>query len=140
MQPHPEDKVIEGRGRVALPGLVDCHTHSVWAGSRADEFRRRLAGESYSSILEGGGGILSTVEATRKATDQELVDATVARFKRFLRRGVTTVEVKSGYGLTPTHERRMLLAAKEAGRLVGIRKKMRTHGCSNGRMDPGYEF
>jgi len=108
-------------GAVALPGLVDCHTHAVWAGSRSDEFERRLAGEDYSAILEAGGGILSTVRATRAADDAALVALCAARLHRIAARGVTTVEIKSGYGLTPAHERRLLLAAKEAGEQVGIR-------------------
>lgn len=114
-------KMIDATGLIAMPGLVDCHTHTVWGGSRADEFRQRLSGTPYSEILERGGGILSTVRHTRATTDAALLDATVARFRRFVSHGVTTVEVKSGYGLTPDHERRMLTIALAAGARVGIR-------------------
>jgi len=100
-------QVLDGRGCVALPGLVDCHTHALFAGSRADEFRRRLAGESYTAILEQGGGILSTVRATRAATDEELLGLLHARLTGFLHSGVTTVEVKSGYGLSLEQEVRL---------------------------------
>jgi imidazolonepropionase len=115
------ERTMDGSGCVGLPGLVDCHTHTVWAGSRADEFRRRLAGASYADILEAGGGILSTVEATRAASDEELASTAAARLAAALDRGITTVEVKSGYGLTPAHERRCLVAAREAGRRAGVR-------------------
>ena len=120
MAPHAEE-TLDATGMIGLPGLVDCHTHAVWGGSRADEFRRRLGGEDYSSILESGGGILSTVRQTRAASAQALEDATLERLTRFLDRGVTTVEVKSGYGLDPFHERRMLEIAKSAGARLGIR-------------------
>lgn len=109
-----------GEGCVGLPGLVDCHTHSVWAGSRAGEWRRRLAGESYSKILEEGGGILSTVRTTRAASFETLVQDCAGRLSAALDRGITTVEVKSGYGLSPEHERRCLLAAREAAAQVGV--------------------
>ncbi len=107
----PAEQVIDGRGAVALPGLVDPHTHAVWAGSRADEFRQRLAGASYTDILEAGGGILSTVRHTRAATRDSLAATCAARLSAMQARGVTTVEVKSGYGLQPDTERRMLQAA-----------------------------
>lgn len=106
---------LSAAGAVVLPGLVDCHTHAIWAGSRADEFQRRLAGESYSAILEGGGGILSTVRATRAAPYADLVAVGAARLGHLRRRGVTTVEVKSGYGLSPEAELALLRAAKDAG-------------------------
>jgi imidazolonepropionase len=108
-------------GCVALPALVDCHTHAVWAGSRADEFLRRLRGESYTSILEGGGGILSTVRATRAAPEADLVRDGAARLARMRARGVGSVEVKSGYGLDPASEARILRAARQAGALAGVR-------------------
>jgi len=107
-------QVIDCSGKIIMPGLVDCHTHSVWAGSRADEFQRRLAGESYVSILEKGGGILSTVNATRAATKDELATNARNRVKSMRDEcGVTTVEIKSGYGLTPDDEFKMLEAARE---------------------------
>lgn len=116
----PAGEEIDGQGCVGLPGLVDCHTHTVWVGSRSDEWRRRLAGEEYSRILEEGGGILSTVRTTRAASYEELVAVTAARLSEALDRGITTIEVKSGYGLHPVHERRCLVAAREAGALAGV--------------------
>ena len=107
--------IIDGRGLLGLPGLVDCHTHAVWGGSRASEMARRLAGERYSDLLEAGGGILSTVRATRAASEAELTEWCSVRLDDMLRRGVTTVEVKSGYGLSPDDEARLLRAAGAAG-------------------------
>ncbi len=106
------DIVIDGLGLIALPGLVDPHTHAVWAGSRANEFARRLAGENYADILEAGGGILSTVEATRQASLHSLRCGVIARLSHMQKRGVSMVEVKSGYGLNPEVEARMLVAAE----------------------------
>lgn len=111
---------IDGSGAIALPGLVDCHTHAVWAGSRADEFERRLAGESYASILEGGGGILSTVRATRAADDATLAQRCAARLARMRENGVTTVEVKGGYGLDVATEPRLLRCAVAAGQRADV--------------------
>jgi imidazolonepropionase len=104
--------VLDGRGLILAPGLVDCHTHSVWGGSRAGEFAKRLAGESYIDILEQGGGILSTVRQTRAASYEELERGCRLRLEGMLRHGVTTAEVKSGYGLTVEHELRCLRAAR----------------------------
>ena len=101
-------EVLDGRGCIGLPGLVDCHTHSLFAGSRATEFQRRLAGEDYSAILEAGGGILGTVRATRAASDEELAASLEARLQDFLEQGVTTVEVKTGYALSTEQELRCL--------------------------------
>jgi imidazolonepropionase len=101
---------VDCRGLIGLPGLVDCHTHTLFAGSRAVEFERRLAGASYTEILEAGGGILSTVEATRKADRDQLRALLERRLASMLALGVTTVEVKSGYGLEPDTEQRMLEA------------------------------
>ena len=107
-------RTIDAQGCVGFPGLVDCHTHTLFAGSRAQEFQRRLAGESYTRILEEGGGILSTVRATREASDEVLSNLLSARLSGFLQGGVTTVEVKSGYGLSVGQEIRLcrLLAEK----------------------------
>ena len=102
------ERVVDGAGLIGLPGLVDCHTHSLFAGSRADEFRRRLDGVEYSQILEEGGGILSTVEATRSATESQLELTLRQRLEERLLHGVTTVEVKSGYGLSVDAELKML--------------------------------
>ena len=102
--------------RWITPGLIDCHTHLVFAGDRASEFERRLAGETYEAIAREGGGILSTVHATRAATCEALVETALARLDNLIAEGVTTVEVKSGYGLTSEDEMKMLRAARELGR------------------------
>lgn len=101
-------RTLYGRGCIGLPGLVDCHTHTLFAGSRAAEFEARLAGADYSAILEAGGGILSTVRATRSADDETLRSALRARLTDMFQRGVTTVEVKTGYALSTEHELRCL--------------------------------
>ncbi len=108
--------------RVAMPGLVDCHTHTVFAGSRAHEFALRLSGASYEEILASGGGIHATVQATRKASLELLVLEGRRRLDTFLEFGVTTVEVKSGYGLDTGTELKMLRAAAEmdAGHPVDV--------------------
>ncbi len=107
-------------GRLITPGLVDCHTHLVFGGDRFGDFRRRLAGESYTEIAESGGGIRSTVQATREAATDELVGGAKQRLEWLMRSGVTTVEVKSGYGLTVQDELRMLRVAREAADATGI--------------------
>ena len=117
----PPGAEIDGEGRWVTPGLVDCHTHLVFGGDRAQEFERRLGGATYEEIAREGGGILSTVKATRAATLQELMDTAEARLLHLARRGVTTVEIKSGYGLDTDTELRMLQAARELGDLTGIR-------------------
>lgn len=114
------DVVIDGRGLIGTPGLVDPHTHTLWAGSRAAEFRQRLAGVSYSSILEAGGGILSTVAHTRAAPEASLVALGRQRLAAMRARGVTTVEIKSGYGLDPVTEARLLRAAAACGDVVRV--------------------
>jgi imidazolonepropionase len=106
------DRTIELAGRWVTPGLVDCHTHLVFAGQRAAEFARRTAGTSYADIARAGGGILNTVGATRAASVEQLVAASGPRLRSLLQEGVTCVEIKSGYGLTLDAERRMLLAAR----------------------------
>lgn len=108
-------------GRWVTPGLVDCHTHLVHAGDRAHEFELRLAGASYEEIARAGGGILSTVRATRAASEDELVASALLRLDRLIAEGVTTVEVKSGYGLEPATETRMLRAARRLGRERPVR-------------------
>ena len=100
--------VVDAGGRVVMPGLVECHTHLIFAGDRSAEFQARVAGASYQEVALAGGGIASTVRATRAATDEELRSLAVGRLTRLLSLGVTTVEAKSGYGLSPEQELRIL--------------------------------
>ncbi len=104
--------LISCAGKLVTPGLIDCHTHLVYAGSRAHEFELRLQGVPYQTIAAQGGGILSTVNATRQASEEELIELALPRLDGLLRSGVTSVEVKSGYGLTLKDELKMLRAAK----------------------------
>ncbi|MGA2495836.1 MAG: imidazolonepropionase [Roseiarcus sp.] len=105
-------RTIDCDGRWITPGFVDCHTHLVYAGDRAHEFELRLAGASYETIAREGGGIAATVAATRAASEDELVRQSLPRLDALIAEGVTTVEVKSGYGLELAAERRMLRAAR----------------------------
>lgn len=98
-----------------LPGLVDCHTHLVYAGNRAKEFEMRLEGASYAEIAKAGGGILSTVSATRAASEDALLEQSAPRLERLMAEGVTTVEIKSGYGLDTENELKMLRVARKLG-------------------------
>ena len=102
------------------PGLVDCHTHLVFAGDRAREFEQRLQGASYEDIARAGGGILSTVHATREADEDDLLRQSLPRARALLADGATTLEVKSGYGLDFDNERKMLRVARRIGELLGI--------------------
>ncbi|MBO9481633.1 imidazolonepropionase [Salinisphaera sp. G21_0] len=104
-------ETIDGQGQWLTPGLIDCHTHLVYAGDRSREFEQRLEGVSYETIAKQGGGILSTVKATRAATVEELVDDSRPRLEALLAEGVTTLEIKSGYGLDTETEAKMLRAA-----------------------------
>ena len=108
----PDCEVIDAGGRVVMPGFVDAHTHAVFAGTRAGEFEERARGTTYQEIAAGGGGIQATVRATREATLDELVSAGRRYAGWFLRTGTTTVEAKSGYGLTPEDELKILRAIK----------------------------
>ena len=106
---------IDCEGRLITPGLIDCHTHLVFAGDRAHEFELRLKGASYEEIARAGGGIVSTVRATRAADEQELVRQALPRLDALLAEGVTTLEIKSGYGLETATETRQLRAARRLG-------------------------
>ena len=112
---HPDftapPRIIDCQGKWILPGFVDCHTHLVWGGSRSAEFEMRLAGADYADIAKAGGGIMSTVNATRSATPGELVTAASKRMGALLASGVTTVEIKSGYGLDTDNELKLLEVA-----------------------------
>lgn len=116
-------EIIDCAGRWITPGLIDCHTHLVHAGDRAHEFELRLGGASYEDIARAGGGILSTVRATRNASEAELIAAALPRLDALIAEGATTVEVKSGYGLSLDDEMKMLRAARALGdvRPVSIR-------------------
>lgn len=120
-EPHELARHVESLpGTWVTPGLVDCHTHLVFASDRAQEFEQRLEGASYEEIARSGGGIVSSVRATRAASEDELLRQSLPRAKALLADGVTTLEIKSGYGLEPDAERRMLRAARRIGEELGI--------------------
>ena len=110
--PHDAKKII-GNGKLLTPGLIDCHTHLVYGGNRADEWEQRIAGVSYEKIARAGGGILSTVNATRRASESQLYDSAARRLGYLMQQGVTTVEIKSGYGLDLESELKMLRIATQ---------------------------
>ena len=111
---------VDAKGHSVLPGLVDSHTHLVFGGFREDEFQWRLAGESYMSIMEKGGGIAATTTATREASAEELTEAALLHLRSMLRMGVTTMEAKSGYGLDKETELRQLEVAKRLDEMQPI--------------------
>ncbi|PQJ45937.1 imidazolonepropionase [Vibrio campbellii] len=112
LNPDHYEQTIDLQSKLLLPGLIDCHTHLVYAGNRANEFEMRLNGVPYEEIAKQGGGILSTVRATREASEEQLIELALPRLDGLLASGVTSVEVKSGYGLTLQDEIKMLRAAK----------------------------
>ena len=112
--------IVDGGGCWLTPGLIDCHTHIVHAGNRSGEFEARLTGASYEEIARAGGGIMSTVRATRAASEQELLDQSLPRVASLLAEGVTTIEVKSGYGLDLESEAKMLRVARRIGERVPV--------------------
>ncbi len=114
-------EIIDCDGRWITPGLIDCHTHLVHAGNRAKEFEARLNGATYEEIARAGGGILSTVTATRAASEDALIASALPRLDQLIGEGVTTVEIKSGYGLTLDDELKMLRAARRLGEARNIR-------------------
>ncbi|MEX0724373.1 MAG: imidazolonepropionase [Gracilimonas sp.] len=111
LEDHPV--ILDAEGKAAVPGFVDSHSHLVFGGNRADEFAMRSAGMSYEEIAEQGGGIVSTVEATRKASKDELKNMARIRLQKALKQGITTMEIKSGYGLDLDTERKMLEVVNE---------------------------
>ncbi|WP_225781962.1 imidazolonepropionase [Xenophilus sp. Marseille-Q4582] len=109
-----------GGGALVTPGLVDCHTHLVYGGQRANEFAMRLAGASYEEVARAGGGIVSSVRATRAASEDELFDSASARLRSLLAEGVCAIEIKSGYGLALEHERKQLRVARRLAAAHGV--------------------
>ena len=116
-------EIIDCHQRLLTPGLIDCHTHLVYGGDRADEFEQRLEGVSYAEIAAAGGGIVSTVNATRAASSDELFEQALPRARQLMGEGVTTIEVKSGYGLDSANEIKMLLVAGMLETELGLRVK-----------------
>jgi imidazolonepropionase len=113
-------RVHDCGGLWLTPGLVDCHTHVVYAGNRSDEWEARLNGATYEDIARAGGGIMSTVRATRAASEDDLFDASLPRIRALLAEGVTTLEIKSGYGLDLASEAKMLRVARRVGELLPV--------------------
>ena len=111
---------FDTRGALATPGLVDCHTHLVYGGQRANEFAMRLAGATYEEVAKAGGGIVSSVRATREASEDELFALALPRLQALLDEGVCAIEIKSGYGLALEHERKQLRVARRLGEALGV--------------------
>ncbi|MDA1060965.1 MAG: imidazolonepropionase [bacterium] len=135
------DRTIDAEGKVVMPGLIDCHTHAVFAGSRANEFKLRADGKSYLDILKAGGGIHSTVNATRKASKAHLLTNTLKHLKDMRSYGITTVEIKSGYGLDLETEVKILEVARVAGKKQSINVLttfLGAHTCPKGQKPRQY--
>lgn len=113
---YPTSEIINCHGAYMSPGLIDCHSHLVYGGNRIDEFEKRLNGTSYEEIANQGGGILSTVNATREASEDELLMSAQKRLNYFIKEGLTTIEIKSGYGLDLENEIKILRVARKLGR------------------------
>src|SRR6184192_2454460 len=118
--PAAADEVHDLAGAWVTPGLIDCHTHLVFAGTRANEYAERLRGRSYEEIARAGGGILATVRAVRAASEEQLFDESAPRLAALLAEGVTTVEIKSGYGLTLADEAKMLRVIRQRQAVAGF--------------------
>jgi imidazolonepropionase len=116
----PARQTVDARGQALLPGLIDCHTHALWSGDRLNEHLMRLAGASYQEIAEAGGGILSTVKAVRACSEEGLARSALPRLNALLREGVTSIEIKSGYGLDTESELKMLRAIARLNELSGL--------------------
>ncbi|MEN3365382.1 MAG: imidazolonepropionase, partial [Burkholderiales bacterium] len=113
-------KRFNGNGAIVTPGLIDCHTHLVYGGQRANEFAMRLAGASYEEIAKAGGGIVSSVRATREADEDTLFALAAPRLEARLAEGGCAIEIKSGYGLSLEHERKQLRVARRLGEAYGV--------------------
>jgi imidazolonepropionase len=137
LPPATPDEVHDLGGAWVTPALIDCHTHLVFAGTRADEYAERLRGASYEQIARAGGGILSSVRAVRAASEQQLFEESAPRLAALLAEGVTTIEIKSGYGLTLEDEARMLRVARHLGR--AFRVTVRTTLLAAHTLPPEYQ-
>ncbi|HCI30419.1 MAG TPA: imidazolonepropionase, partial [Psychrobacter sp.] len=119
--PHYQDnQVTDANGKWLMPGLIDCHTHIVYGGNRSNEFEARLQGASYQDIAAQGGGIVATVSATRTASIESLFTQSEKRLVALMKEGVTSIEIKSGYGLDLDTERKMLTVARQLGEKYDI--------------------